>query len=77
MEKKGDIFNQLAMISDLLEKVNLNSNTQTIVFEVSEEEFKRIYELVTKKTRLTGGMPEETFNLKIGEVNIIFNKNNA
>ena len=34
MEKKGDILNQLAIISDLLEKVNVRVESKTIVFEL-------------------------------------------
>jgi len=33
MEKKGDLLNQLAIISDLLEKVNAEIESQTIVLE--------------------------------------------
>ena len=31
MEKKGDLLNQLAIISDLLEKINCETETNTIV----------------------------------------------
>ena len=77
MEKTGDLFNQLAIISDLLEQVNLEATAQTVVFEVNENEFMRIYDMVAKKVKLVGGAPKTTFNVKIGEVDIVFNKNNA
>ena len=77
MEKTGDLFNQLAIISDLLEQVNLEATAQTVVFEVNEKEFLRIYDMVAKKVRMVGGTPKSTFNVKIGDVDIVFNKNNA
>ena len=41
MEKKGELLNQLAIISDLLEKANINSITQTIMFELDENDFQK------------------------------------
>ncbi|MEY4572081.1 MAG: hypothetical protein RLZ10_1307 [Bacteroidota bacterium] len=77
MEKRGDLFNQLAIISDLIEKSNLDSVSQTIVIEVPKHEFDRIYKLVQSKVRFTSGFPKDTFNVKIGNVNIVFNMSNV
>jgi|688.fasta_scaffold615215_2 hypothetical protein len=77
MEKRGDLFNQLAIVSDLIEKCNLVSVSQTIVIEVSKEEFDRIYKIVQSKVRFTTGFPKDTFNVKIGNLNIVFNMNNV
>jgi CRP-like cAMP-binding protein len=77
MEKKGDLFNQLAIISDLIERCNLVSVSSTVVFELNRAEFEKVYTLVTRKTKMSGGMPKDTFNIQIGEVNILFNMSNA
>lgn len=77
MVKKGDLFNQLAIISDLLEKCNLETISETIIFEVSKEEFDRVYKMVQSKIRGAQDNPENTFNIKIGNVNMVFNKSNA
>ena len=77
MEKKGDLFNQLAIISELLEKVNVESKSQTIILEVPEREFYRIYKIVESKVRFVTGKPQDTFNVRIGDVNIVFNMSNA
>jgi hypothetical protein len=77
MEKKGDLFNQLAIISDLIEKCNLESDNSTIIFEVNKKEFERIYNMVARKIRLSGGLPKDSFNIKIGEINIVFNMSNV
>ena len=36
MEKKGELLNQLAIISDLLEKLNTNTESKTIVLKLKE-----------------------------------------
>jgi hypothetical protein len=77
MVKKGDLFNQLAIISDLLEKCNLETVSETIIFEVSKAEFDRVYKMVQTKIRGVQDNPENTFNIKIGNTNMVFNKNNA
>jgi hypothetical protein len=77
MQKNGEIFNQLAMISDLLEKTNLVKLSQTIVLEVNKNEFDRIYQMVKTKVKFVAEDPKDTFNIKIGNVNIVFNMNNV
>ncbi len=77
MEKKGDVFNQLAIISELLEKANLETRNQTIILEVPEPEFYRIYKMVETRGRFISDKPKNTFNVKIGNVNIVFNMSNA
>jgi hypothetical protein len=49
MEKKGELLNQLAIISDLLEKVNAETKSTTIVFELSNMEFDRVFDGIQKK----------------------------
>lgn len=73
MEKKGDLLNQLAIISDLLEKVNADLESQTIVLELEQKEFDRVFKLIQKKYGKTTQTPNETFTINLGVVNIIFN----
>jgi hypothetical protein len=77
MQKKGDLFNQLAIISDLIEQCNVNSSNQTIIFELTREEFVKIYKLTQLRARQSLEVPKTSFNIKIGNVNIIFNMNNV
>ena len=44
MEKKGELLNQLAIISDLLEKINTNTESKTIILELPESDFKNALE---------------------------------
>jgi aspartyl-tRNA synthetase len=77
MEKKGDILNQLAIISDLLEKVNVRVESKTIVFELSKIEYDRVLEIIQKKYGRRMDTPDGKFNITIGEVEIVFNTSNA
>ena len=36
MEKKGDLLNQLAIISDLIEKVNIETKLSSLIFELEK-----------------------------------------
>lgn len=75
--KRGELLNQLAIISDLLEKVNLESTGVTVNFFVERPEFNRIYNAVYHKSKLHIQPPKNTFNVKIGEITMCFNTNSA
>lgn len=77
MEKKGDIINQIAIISDLIEKMNLEKISNTLIFDLNEDIFLETFNYVNKKHNNKMTKPEKAFTIKIGEVDIIFNKNNA
>lgn len=77
MEKKGDLLNQLAIISDLLEKINCDTETNTIVLEMSEEEFMKTFQLIQKKYGRKMDKPQNTFSIRIGTVDIVFNTSNV
>jgi hypothetical protein len=77
MEKKGELLNQLAIISDLLEKLNTNTESTTIILNLKEEEFLRAFNVIQKKYGRSIEKPETTFTISIGEVDIVFNMNNV
>jgi hypothetical protein len=77
MEKKGEIFNQLAIIADLLENINLESESKSVVFMLGDDDFEGILKKVIKKTKAQSSKDETTFTLKIGDIDFIFNKSNA
>jgi len=73
MEKKGEILNQLAIISDLLENANLETKEKTVIFLLEQPEFDRIFDKIVKKTKLlTPDMLKTTFSMKIGEIDFVF-----
>ncbi len=77
MEKKGEILNQLALISDLLEKINLTSMGSTVAIELNKVEFEKIYKLITSKVNIASKDVNSKFSLRIGEIDFVFNKNNV
>lgn len=77
MEKKGDLLNQLAIISDLIEKINAKTNSNTIVLELSNMEFMRVFDEIQKKYPMKMNKPKNSFTIKINEVDVVFNTNNA
>ena len=80
MEKKGDMLNQLAIIADLMEKLNIDYNDSTIIFNVNEKEFENIYNYTSRKNNdifIPLKSDINDFMLNIGDISIIFNKNNV
>ena len=77
MEKNGELLNQLAIVSDLLEKLNIDTESKTIILNLKEEEFLKAFSIIQKKYGRIIEKPEETFTIKIGEVDIIFNMSNV
>lgn len=77
MEKKGELLNQLTIISDLIEKMNIESKSQTLVFELSKMDFENTFELIQKKYGKKSEKPTDTFTITIGMVDIVFNTSNV
>jgi len=79
MEKKGEILTQLALISDLFERANMESDTTNVILTVNREEFDRLFHLITKKASTTLAVIDDTFTVRIGVVKYMFtvNKNSA
>jgi hypothetical protein len=76
MEKKGDLLNQLAIISDLSEKMNINSKSTTMVIELDESTYLDTFNYFLKKYKNKSTNPGKTFTIKLGVVDIVFNKSN-
>ena len=77
MEKKGEVLNQLAIISDLLENVNLNTISSTVIIELSNDEFENVYQMIQKKYGSKIDRPKDKFTITIGMVDFVFSKSNV
>lgn len=77
MEKKGELLNQLAIITDLIEKANINTKSQTLILELDEETFMNTFNKIQERYGRKMDKPTGTFSIKIGQVEIVFNTNNA
>ncbi len=78
-DKKGDILTQMAIIADLLEKANLESENIDVIFNVNESEFNRLFNLMSKKAKMNLSKVDDTFSVKIENVEYVFSisKNSA
>jgi CRP-like cAMP-binding protein len=72
MEKKGEILNQLAIISDLLENANLETKEKTVLFVLDKKEFDKMYGVIVKMTKVKSNTIDTTFSVKIGEIDFVF-----
>jgi hypothetical protein len=77
MEKKGELLNQLAIICDLIEKLNSETESRTIVLEMNEEEFLKTFQTIQSKYGRKMEKPKDTFSIAIGMVDIVFNMSNV
>lgn len=77
MEKKGEVLNQLAIISDLLENVNVNILSSTVILELNNQEFENVYLAIQKKYGSKMEKPKDKFTITIGMVDFVFSKSNV
>jgi hypothetical protein len=77
MEKRGDLLNQLAIISDLIEKMNLESESSTLTIGLDETNFKKTFDYICKMTGKKGERVEAAFTVKVGVVEITFNRSSV
>ena len=77
MEKKGSVLTQLALISDLFERANMNSDKVTTTLMVQEKEFQRLFKLFSEKAHSNLEIINDTFRVKIGVVDYVFTLNRS
>ena len=77
MERKGDLLNQLAIISDLIEKLSIQTESNSIVLELSDDEFNYSFDHIQKKYGRKMDKPDGSFSITIGFVDIVFNKSSV
>lgn len=76
-EKRGDLLNQLAIIVDLMERANIHAENSTIVFGLNQQEFVKTYNYVNSKQGGKMKVPTNTFTIRMGTIDIIFNKSSV
>lgn len=77
MKKKGELLNQLAIISDLMENINLEAISKTVLLDVNKVEFDKVYKIVIEKTKIDIPNDGSVFTVKIGDIDFVFNMSNA
>lgn len=70
---QGEILNQLALISDLLEKINLGATNKKIILDVPPSDFDMLKSTIEDRIKIKTTV-KNTFSINIGEITIIVNK---
>lgn len=73
MSKNVDFITDLAIICDLIEKLNFVQEKTKLVFELKQSEFERVFDFVQKKYGRRISKPENSFIITIGFVDVEFN----
>lgn len=69
----GDVMNQLAIISDLLENINLDTNQIKVDIELSNEDFDELHNKVVQKRGLLM-LPKKSFNMMVSGIMFTFRR---
>jgi len=78
MAKSNNILNQLAVIADLLEKIEIDSSIITVTFNLKNKDFTNFFAKIAQRSGIaTKTTNDDVFILKIGNVDYLFNRNNA
>lgn len=71
--EQGEILNQLALISDLLEKINLKATNKKIILDVAPSDFDMLKSIIEDRIKIKTTV-NNTFNINIGDILIVINK---
>jgi hypothetical protein len=77
MEKKDELLVDLAQVSDLLDKLKIKPKFKTVILEVDTDEYKKMFSTIQNKFGMNMELPKDTFNVKVGDTDFIFNKNSV
>jgi hypothetical protein len=77
MENKDELLIDLAQVSDLLDKLKIKPKSKTVILDVDEEEYKKMFSVMQTKFGMNMDLPKETFNVKVGDTDFIFNKSSV
>jgi hypothetical protein len=69
----GDVMNQLAIISDLLENINLDTEQIKVEIELKNEDFDELHNRVVQKRGLLM-IPKKTFNMMVSGIMFTFKR---
>ena len=69
----GDVMNQLAIISDLLENINLDTEQIKVEIELKNEDFDELHNRVVQKRGILM-IPKKTFNMMVSGIMFTFRR---
>lgn len=69
----GDVMNQLAIISDLLDNINLETKGVKVEIDLPDDEFDELHDRVVQKRGLFI-LPKKSFNITVSGIMFTFNR---
>lgn len=69
----GDVMNQLAIISDLLDNINLDTKGVKVEIDLPDDEFDELHDRVVQKRGLFI-LPKKSFNITVSGIMFTFNR---
>jgi hypothetical protein len=77
MEQKNNMLNQLAVITDLIEKLDINHSNSKVMFNLNKENFEKLFNSLHDNQYRRIETPKESFTIRIETIDFIFNMNNV
>jgi hypothetical protein len=77
MENKVELLNRLATITDLIERLGINSLNNSVSFDLNTKEFDGLYDSLGSNNARRTERPKDRFKVDIGGVEFFFNKNSV
>jgi hypothetical protein len=77
MEQKNNVLNQLALITDLIDKLDINHSSSKVLFNLDKEDFEKVFNSLHDNQYRRMEIPRETFTVRIETVDFVFNMNNV
>lgn len=74
---ESNVLNQLAVITDMIEKLELKTTSNKVIFNLDKEDFNKIFDSLHSNKQRRVERPKETFTITIENVDFIFNMNNV
>lgn len=76
MENKNNVLNQLAIITDLIEKMTVKPTSGKVILNLNKEDFDKMFDSLHGKHKRVE-RPKGSFTITIETVEFIFNMNNV
>lgn len=77
MEQKNNVLNQLAVITDLIDNLDINHSSSKVIFNLDKQDFEKVFSSLHENQYRRMETPKETFTVRIETVDFVFNMNNV
>lgn len=77
MGKDENLIRKIAYLTDKIEVLDIDSKQTTLTFNVDNEEYDKLFIYFQNRYNRITQKPIRKFEIKIGNVDIVINKNNV